>query len=205
MTEYGLPFKGKTKITTLFGVSGSWKCGWHTGVDLVGLEDTTVRAVADGRVSYAGYSASYGNYIKVEHPDGNLSLYAHLAKMSVKKGVAVKRGDALGVMGNTGNSSGAHLHLEIHKGKYKYPTGCTVSQAAWLLDPCELIGMKKRVGVIDVRAEVTKTKILLCGQLVEVERILQDGQNYVKLRDLSCGSIAVDYDAAKKLPTVDVK
>lgn len=205
MTEYGLPFKGKTKITTLFGVSGSWKCGWHTGVDMVGLEDTTVRAVADGKVEHAGWSDSYGNYIRIKHGDGKISLYAHLAKMSVKKGAAVKCGDALGVMGNTGNSHGAHLHLEIHDGTYKYPSGCTMKQATWLKDPCEVIGIKKKLGVIDVRAEVTKTEILLCGKRVQVNRILQDGKNYVELRSLECEQIGIDYDDKQKLPVVQLK
>jgi murein DD-endopeptidase MepM/ murein hydrolase activator NlpD len=73
-------------------------------------------AAADGVVTFAGGDAccSYGYYVIVEHSNGLKTLYAHLRKINVKKGQAVKRGQALGVAGSTGYSTGTHLHFEVY-------------------------------------------------------------------------------------------
>lgn len=120
--RYGYPFKGKFKMTCAFGKIGNWQCGWHTGVDIVSLDDKAVCAIADGVVeSINAHGKSYGNHICIHHSDGMTSLYAHLANASVKVGTQVKRGEVIGVMGKTGNAEGEHLHLELHIGKYGYP------------------------------------------------------------------------------------
>ena len=206
MVEYYLPFKGKQRVTNPFGIPGSWKAGWHIGVDMVGDDDKTVIAIADGVVeSINAHGSSYGNHIVIKHADNKRSLYAHLASVKVKKGQKVKRGTAIGVMGATGNASGAHLHLEIHNGAYKYPTGYTKAKAKWILNPCDVMDIDNVKGEVDMRAEVTKTKLNLCGKVVEVETINQDGYNYIKLRSLECDEIGIDYDAAKKLPMLFLK
>lgn len=120
--RYGYPFKGKFKMTCAFGKRGSWKCGWHTGVDLVGVDDLEVLAIADGVIeSINAHGSAYGKHVCICHEDGKVSLYAHLASIAVKAGQEVRRGQALGMMGKTGNASGAHLHLELHEGAYSYP------------------------------------------------------------------------------------
>lgn len=206
MVEYYLPFKGKQRVTNPFGIPGTWKAGWHVGVDMVGDEDKTVLAIADGVVeSINAHGSSYGNHVVVKHADLKRSLYAHLASVKVKKGQKVKHGTALGVMGATGNTSGAHLHLEIHNGVYRYPTGYTRAKAKWILDPCEVLGIDNVKGEVDMRAEVTSTKLVLCGKTVTVNRILQDGKNYVELRSLECEDIGIDYDSVNKLPVVYLK
>jgi murein DD-endopeptidase MepM/ murein hydrolase activator NlpD len=77
---------------------------------------SNITAAADGTVAFAGGDAccSYGYYVIVEHANGLKTLYAHLSKINVRKGQAVNRGDALGVAGSTGYSTGTHLHFEVY-------------------------------------------------------------------------------------------
>jgi murein DD-endopeptidase MepM/ murein hydrolase activator NlpD len=70
-------------------------------------------AADDGKVVSAGPAGAYGNLIEIAHGDGTRTLYAHLSDMDVRKGQAVKRGQHIGDLGNTGNSSGPHLHFEV--------------------------------------------------------------------------------------------
>lgn len=72
-----------------------------------------ILASADGRIAYTALSPTgYGNYVRLKHADGYETLYAHLERVSVSAG-DVKAGDVLGLMGNTGNSTGKHLHFEV--------------------------------------------------------------------------------------------
>lgn len=99
----------------------------HNGVDIVKQKssidsiiahsDGTVILLATGKENSktARGTASYGNYVKIDHGSGYATLYAHLDSVAVKKGQYVKRGDVIGVMGNTGHSFGAHLHFEVRK------------------------------------------------------------------------------------------
>ncbi len=131
---YRSPFKGKSRQTTAFRKEGNWKLGYHTGVDRVCDTDRTLVAVCDGVVSRtSGCGKSYGNHIVYRTDDGKCVLYAHMKdKPELPVGTKIKTGQKLGTMGNTGNSSGAHLHVEIQ--------GC----ATWgygknLLDPNDFI------------------------------------------------------------------
>lgn len=112
---YRSPFKGKSRQTTAFRKEGSWKLGYHTGVDRVCDTDRTLVAVCDGVVSRtSGCGKSYGNHIVYRTADGKCVLYAHMKdKPELPVGTKIKTGQTLGTMGNTGNSSGAHLHVEI--------------------------------------------------------------------------------------------
>lgn len=86
---------------------------FHRGLDLAGPLNSKVKATADGVVVYAGERRGYGNYIKIKHDNSITTEYAHLKNVSVKAGDTVKRGDPLGLQGNTGRSTGTHLHYEI--------------------------------------------------------------------------------------------
>ena len=101
-----------------FGVPG------HNGIDMVPSNsvDTQVMSIADGVVEWVDVSTGYGNYVRVWHEQlGVHSFYAHLDKQSVRGGQKVNAGTVIGVMGNTGNSTGPHLHLEIRAGtRYDY-------------------------------------------------------------------------------------
>ncbi len=85
----------------------------HSGLDFAGAAGTRVLAVADGIVSHAGPDGGYGRLIEITHGNGYVTRYAHNAKLLVKPGDTVKRGDAIALMGSTGRSTGTHLHFEV--------------------------------------------------------------------------------------------
>lgn len=87
----------------------------HHGIDIAAPEGTPVKATRKGEVVQVGWSDTYGNVIVVNHGDGIESLYGHLGGVSVKVGWPVIAGKEIGSCGNTGKSSGPHLHFEIRK------------------------------------------------------------------------------------------
>lgn len=86
---------------------------FHYGVDITAAEGTQVAAFADGVVEFAGESKSYGNYIRIDHGGGVVSLYAHCSELLKKEGDKVAMGDIIALSGSTGNVTGPHLHFEI--------------------------------------------------------------------------------------------
>jgi murein DD-endopeptidase MepM/ murein hydrolase activator NlpD len=91
-----------------------WFC--HKGLDIAADQGTPVRAVAAGTVKFAGWSnQGYGNLVVIDH-GGYQTLYAHLSALSVSTGQSVAAGTTIGLMGNTGFSTGPHLHFEIRLG-----------------------------------------------------------------------------------------
>lgn len=146
-------FKGKYRVTSprgnrnLFG-----KTEFHKGIDLVGIDDTTVYAIADGTISATPYEQNgFGYYVRQMLSDGRRIFYAHLkaGSISVKAGQTVKKGDKLGVMGATGRVTGAHTHLEIR------PKGTSYDS----LDICEFTGIPNKVGVYQYTPELTDADI----------------------------------------------
>ena len=94
---------------------------FHQGID-VRADYEWVRASKYGRVSYAGWLGGYGKVVIVSHPGGDRTLYGHLSKIIVKEGQYVKQGQIIAKSGNTGNSTGPHLHFEIiKKGQHVNP------------------------------------------------------------------------------------
>jgi murein DD-endopeptidase MepM/ murein hydrolase activator NlpD len=145
---YKLPFRGKVRVTCPFGKAGNWQAGFHVGLDLVGDENKRIHPIGNGVVeSINAHGNAYGKHVCVRHEDGNVSLYAHLANIYVDKGQKVGISSALGMEGATGNASGSHLHLEIHRGYYKYPPkGSSPASCPWLLNPAEALGIENQVG-----------------------------------------------------------
>ncbi|MBY0533972.1 MAG: M23 family metallopeptidase [Rickettsiaceae bacterium] len=86
---------------------------FHCGLDMVAKNGANVYASANGIVVFAGKKAGYGNVVEIQHSKTLKTLYAHLAKISVKKGRSVARGKAVGVQGSTGATTGDHLHFEV--------------------------------------------------------------------------------------------
>jgi len=85
----------------------------HQGIDFAGAAGTRVLAVADGIVSQTGIDGGYGRLVEITHGNGYVTRYAHNAKVLVKPGQTVKRGDAIALMGSSGRSTGTHVHFEV--------------------------------------------------------------------------------------------
>ena len=95
---------------------------FHAGMDFSANIGTPVYATGDGKVIKAGWETGYGNLIQVDHGFGYVTWYAHLSKYKVRPGQKVVRGEVIGEVGNTGKSTGPHLHYEVHvKGKVQNP------------------------------------------------------------------------------------
>ncbi|RME32910.1 MAG: M23 family metallopeptidase, partial [Gammaproteobacteria bacterium] len=88
---------------------------FHPGVDFAGHKGSEVLAVASGVVSYAGRRSGYGNIVEIVHGDGLVTRYAHNQKNLVEAGQRVKKGQVIALMGNTGRSTGPHVHFEVLK------------------------------------------------------------------------------------------
>lgn len=86
----------------------------HPAIDISGVYDRTIMAADNGKVIFAGRDGSYGNLVKISHGNGYETWYAHLSSISVSVGQQVAKGQKIGVMGDTGNATGVHLHFEIH-------------------------------------------------------------------------------------------
>lgn len=116
---YDYPFKGGLRVTSSYGVTRpdiGQADKSHNGLDMVGLSSKEIYPISSGTVSRVSYDKTgYGNYVIINHSDGSgSSLYAHMAGTpNVSVGQTVGPNTLLGIMGNTGNSFGAHLHLEI--------------------------------------------------------------------------------------------
>ena len=106
-----LPVTGT--ISSRYGVSSKIRVSTHTGRDIAATTGTPIKVVADGTITFAEYSGSYGYLVKVDHGNGVETWYGHTSKMLVKEGQAVKAGDAIALVGSTGNSTGPHLHFEV--------------------------------------------------------------------------------------------
>ena len=100
-------------ITSRFGAVSSRRVSRHTGLDIAASTGTKIKACAGGTVTFSGYKGSYGYMIVVNHGNGVETYYGHCSKLYVKAGQQVNQGDVIAAVGNTGNSTGPHLHLEI--------------------------------------------------------------------------------------------
>ena len=97
-----------------------WKA--HLGVDYAAPTGAAVRTVGQGFVESAGYQQGFGNVVFIKHPQGPLTVYAHLSRIDVKKGQAVSQGEVIGAVGATGWATGPHLHFEFRlNGQHQDP------------------------------------------------------------------------------------
>lgn len=111
LTGFCMPTEN-TKITDIFGYRPRRR-RMHYGLDVKVQRGDTIRAAFDGKVRYVSYQRrGYGHYVVIRHPNGLETLYAHLTSKLVAENEVVKAGDPIGLGGNTGRSTGTHLHFE---------------------------------------------------------------------------------------------
>ena len=115
-TNYMWPLPGYYRLTSLFGyrihpITG--KAHSHTGIDIPASGGTPILACKSGQVVTSAYHYSYGNYVVIDHGNGNSTLYAHMSSRAVSEGEMVTQGQTIGYVGTTGSSTGNHLHLEV--------------------------------------------------------------------------------------------
>lgn len=132
LKEHCIPVPGH--VTSNYG----WRWGrMHKGVDLKLQTGDTVRAAFTGKISTTAYQArGYGYYVKIRHVNGLETVYGHLSKILVKPNQIVKAGDAIALGGNTGRSTGPHLHFETKL------LGMTIN-------PAEIFDFKNQVAHVD--------------------------------------------------------
>jgi murein DD-endopeptidase MepM/ murein hydrolase activator NlpD len=134
-----LPLAQDFSITSGFGVRAdpmTHQPSMHEGIDFVAPVGTPVLATADGKVLRSGFSGAYGEMVDVLHADGFVSRYAHLSRRHVNEGDKVERGQLLGLLGNTGRSTGPHLHYEVmYQGQAMHPAKAFAAWARLNLKP----------------------------------------------------------------------
>lgn len=102
------------QLTSPFGVrSEGWSLGIHRGVDIAVPLGTQVRAMAPGRVRFAGTMTGYGQVVWLDHAHGLMTVYAHLSQIGVDRGQTVEGRSVVGRSGRSGNATGDHLHFEV--------------------------------------------------------------------------------------------
>lgn len=148
-----LPYKPNTpvRLTSGYGyrvdpITGA-KGAWHGGYDLVSDGDKTVCAVVGGSVWFSrmitdptNRTSEWGNYVCIHGDDGRVHYYCHLAQRLVSAGQRVEVGQAIGIEGSTGKSTGSHLHYEVRA-------------AAEAIDPTDILGIPNMVGTYIVHEE----------------------------------------------------
>jgi murein DD-endopeptidase MepM/ murein hydrolase activator NlpD len=110
----GMPVPGY--ISSYFGVRPDpfdGRSARHTGIDIATPLGTSVHAVAEGMVTYAGVRSGYGNVIEIDHGNGYMTRYAHNSQLDVHPGQHVQVGDVVAQAGSTGRSTGSHVHFEV--------------------------------------------------------------------------------------------
>jgi murein DD-endopeptidase MepM/ murein hydrolase activator NlpD len=114
-------------VGTMTSVYGSRWGTMHWGLDIANRIGTPIYSVADGVIIEAGPASGFGLWVRVEHPDGTVTVYGHVDRILVEEGQRVQAGDQIATMGNRGQSTGPHLHFEVWSGN-----GSKINPLSWL-------------------------------------------------------------------------
>ncbi|MCO0637982.1 peptidoglycan DD-metalloendopeptidase family protein, partial [Lutimaribacter sp. EGI FJ00014] len=143
----------------------------HKGVDWMAPVGTPVFAAFDGKITFQGNGGGYGNLVRIAHPDGRETRYAHLQRFNLKNsvGTAVKAGEVIGYVGTTGLSTGPHLHFELYQaGSAVDPLGTGTAVAS---DDSAVEALTARIIQVesggDIRAKNPKSSATGLGQFIE--------------------------------------
>jgi murein DD-endopeptidase MepM/ murein hydrolase activator NlpD len=109
---FGFPVNGSYRQSSPFGMRWGRP---HEGIDFAGSTGTPIVAGGDGTVVFAGRQSGYGLMVDIRHSNGFMTRYGHMSRIRVSEGQRVSRGELIGDMGNTGRSTGPHLHYEVHR------------------------------------------------------------------------------------------
>lgn len=127
VSRQGFIWPVKGRISSGFGPRKSPGRGGstnHAGLDIAAASGTRVNAAKDGTVVHAGSAGGYGNAVYIDHGGGVVTRYAHLTRITTRRGVRVGRGEQVGTVGQTGTATGPHLHFEVRVGgAARNPTG----------------------------------------------------------------------------------
>lgn len=126
---FAMPLKSAFRFTSGFGSRNDPKGAgrrMHEGIDMAGSAGSPIFATADGVVVHAGWENGYGKLVTIRHDFGLETRYGHLSQIHVSKGDRVSRGERIGDMGNTGRSTGTHLHYEVRV------SGRAVNPMTWI-------------------------------------------------------------------------
>lgn len=136
------------RITSNFGTRRHPVLGYtrmHSGVDFGASHGSPIFAVGDARVTYSGWHGGHGNYVKLDHGGGFATAYAHMSRIAVSSGSAVRTGQVIGYVGSTGLSTGPHLHYELYRnGQAVNPLSVRFTVSSQV-DPAELKAYKDRM------------------------------------------------------------
>ncbi len=114
LNQWVLPLDGYD-LTAEFGDWGLW-ASYHTGLDFSAGYGAPIKAMANGVITEVGYDGSYGNKVVITLDDGTELWFCHMSDYAVSTGDEVRAGEVIGYIGNTGNTTGPHLHLEVRPG-----------------------------------------------------------------------------------------
>lgn len=141
--QHSLLWPTEGEITDTFGTRG----GKHFGIDIAAPQGQMVISVEDGKVTRSYYSDSYGHAIFIEHDNGLETIYAHLHERYVQEGEKIHAGQSIGTVGNTGHSTGNHLHFEVHDGNWNIKKSNSI-------DPLLVLSEQPRFFVLDEKEAI---------------------------------------------------
>lgn len=121
----GVAVPAEGRLTSTYGARGG---GTHYGIDIANDIGTPIVSVMDGEVISSGSASGFGMWVRVRHDDGLVTVYGHIHESLVSVGQRVSAGEQIATIGNRGQSSGPHLHFEVHEGESK------IDPLPWLRD-----------------------------------------------------------------------